>query len=274
MTESGDDKDLREFMNRDSDVSRRYRSLAIEEPPADIDRAVLAQARAAVKVSPPEVTRLPARRRTRWMVPFAVAATVLLSFAIFREAGVNTGVLLQEPEFPTNGSESLPARVERELPVATIRPEAVAPTEEVAKASAPGLAAAPPPPAQAAPPPPAPALAPAQDAAVARQASESREQAKVAGANPPAGPPVTATANAIRPTVPAARQVSADRTRGEVDVAKEVVAPQEALAPEAWLEEIRKLRAGGHAGEADAELARFLELNPEYFDRNPDVAKP
>ncbi len=91
---SSPDQDLEDFLAGRSDLSRRHRGT--EQPPAELDRAILAKARAAVEGVKPKVAPLPKRNRARWMVPFAVAATVTLSFAIFREAGVETGVVPQE----------------------------------------------------------------------------------------------------------------------------------------------------------------------------------
>ncbi|MDH5577304.1 MAG: hypothetical protein OEZ09_02515 [Betaproteobacteria bacterium] len=53
--------------DRDTRVSERYRALAREEPPPELDAAILAAAR---------------RRRARWAVPVSIAAVVVLAVGV------------------------------------------------------------------------------------------------------------------------------------------------------------------------------------------------
>ena len=71
MSSPSEEKDLEEYLSGGTEISRRYRALNREEPPAALDRAVLARAGG--------------RRRSRWAAPLALAATILVSFAILRE---------------------------------------------------------------------------------------------------------------------------------------------------------------------------------------------
>lgn len=69
-----DDRLLDEYLRGDSPLSRVYRETGKEEPPAHVDAAILAQARAAAT----------AHRggKPRWLMPLSLAATVLLSVGV------------------------------------------------------------------------------------------------------------------------------------------------------------------------------------------------
>jgi hypothetical protein len=45
-------------------------------------------------------------------------------------------------------------------------------------------------------------------------------------------------------------------------------------AAEDWLRDIRTLRESGQNEEADAALANFLKAYPDYFEKNPGIARP
>jgi hypothetical protein len=123
-------------------------------------------------------------------------------------------------------------------------------------------------------PPPAvsPATAPPQGAPAASPPSE-------AAASPPVPFPAQAPAPAL-PAVPSRETVEAlsrDRSvaerptrmeRGAVSAAAE----PKARTPEAWLEEIRRLRAQGRDAEAAMELAEFRKRHPDFV-LPPDFAK-
>ena len=289
MSSPGDDKDLEDFLNRRSDVSRRYRSsegiAANEEPPAELDRAVLAKARAAVS-APSNVRELPVRNRTRWMVPFALAATVLLSFAIFREAGIQPGVGLREADVPVSAPATLEAPVESDQAamdssgelaavIATAVPDLAAESARKTELSASNRAVV----AQESFASPAatrdavaaqPSAAPATpQSPVAQSPIAPEQEARAAGAeqeadaSPPSRPvlPVMRAANVLRSAAAPPPQVAKEQA-------------SEQRTPEVWLEDVRKLRANGQQAEADVELKLFLDANPDYFEKNPDIAKP
>lgn len=74
----------------DRDVSRAYRALGSEEPPAWLDTRIEAAARAAI------VERSPVPRRSlaaRWGVPFALAAVLVLSVSLVMVMRDQPGVL-------------------------------------------------------------------------------------------------------------------------------------------------------------------------------------
>jgi hypothetical protein len=68
------DRELENYLAGDSPLSRRYRAASRETPPPELDAAVLAAARAAVVHAP--------RRRGRWQLPLAAAATVVLGVSL------------------------------------------------------------------------------------------------------------------------------------------------------------------------------------------------
>src|SRR5690349_8841815 len=94
-----DERELDDYLRGSSDVSRRYRSIANEEPSAELDRAVLAQGRAAAE-SKSKVVRFSRRSAVRWFVPSAVAATVVLTFSIVHETGIAPNVAPRESTAP------------------------------------------------------------------------------------------------------------------------------------------------------------------------------
>jgi len=276
MSTPGDDRDLDDFLSGQSDLSRRYRSSrpagAREEPPSDLDRAILARARAAVAAPTDTVTPLPTRKRLQWAVPFALAASVLLTVAVFREAGkevgvngdVASGVLTEQSVAPASAPVEAAAVPE---PLEADRSEAIAVArEEVAQKAAELRATAP----VAAPSPPPVAMpVPSADVsgpAVATAANDSPAVAPGTAAPVPAAAPPASAVVAAR--APAAQRASAEAARTEAG-------PADAQrTPESWLEDVRRLRAAGQGAEADEELKRFLDANPDYFTRNPGVARP
>src|SRR6188472_768541 len=102
----------------DDKLSRRYRELAREEPPADLDAAILAAARRGVGAGP-------RARRSSWMVPTSIAAVLMLGI------GVSLRMQLEEPGVET----SVPSTSSAEYPVPSSAEPAPAPK---ADAPAPG----------------------------------------------------------------------------------------------------------------------------------------
>lgn len=115
MTErKKDDRLLDDYLRGDSPLSRAYRETGREEPPAHLDAAILAQAKAAVGAR---------RRKPRWFMPLSLAATVVLSVGVvllMSREGV-TPVPMETP-LPTPGAPALkptaPAVIEK-APIVT-----------------------------------------------------------------------------------------------------------------------------------------------------------
>lgn len=223
---------------RDEGLSRLYREADGAEPPAALDRAILAAARA--EVAPP-------RRRAwwqSWTVPMGVAATVVLTATL-------TLMVQQEQERPapeTPPAQSAPAAVPQE------------------KAKAADLAVKP-----AAPPPEAKQEAAPREAERPPVAAPASAAEAVAPAPPPfAGEPKVLQA----PPAPAMRQQAvpaADAVELRAKSAplrKEATGIAPAHTPEQWLEDIRRMKKQGKEKEADEALAEFRKIYPEY--RLPD----
>lgn len=68
-----DDRLLDEYLRGDSPLSRAYRETGREEPPAHLDAAILAQAKAMVGAR---------RSKPRWFMSLSLAATVVLSIGV------------------------------------------------------------------------------------------------------------------------------------------------------------------------------------------------
>jgi hypothetical protein len=232
----------------DPKLSRLYRGAASEGPPAAVDAAILAAAR--------RQTPKPQRRERpswlRWMAPASAMATLALGVSL---------ALLVERERP----EILDGAAMRESVPRPQRPPPAAPAEsaqpKAADSAAHGVAAKREAPATAAPAPaladtaPAPMPRMAEPAAPAAEAftAERRAKAAVSGA---AGASNTASDAAVRGPE-AAAPAAADR-----------LAPtrQQTLqrSPEAWLDEISRLRREGREKEASEQLAEFRKAHPAY----------
>lgn len=150
MTEP-DDKELQDYLHGDSKLSRAYREASHEQPPAHLDRRILAQARAAVRPG-----------WTRALAPVALAASVVL--------GVNLGWNLYRQE-PLSPEAVVP------LPSASAPPSAVEEKQ--------GSVAAP----ETAPPPAGSSQAPASPSVPAeRREAPATPEADDAGARSAVAP--------------------------------------------------------------------------------------
>ena len=149
---NGPDPEFDEFLKRRRPLFRRDVDDGLE-PPAELDRIVLRQAREAIEGDRPA----PVFRTPRWIAPFAIAATLVLGLAIVFKAGVP-----DVDRVPEVTIENIAQRVDYPAPPAETPTAPVAVTE-AAPADAPVVVdLAPAGPARdtvmAAPPPP-PALA-------------------------------------------------------------------------------------------------------------------
>ena len=80
---TGPDDEFEDFVNRRKPVFHRPED-EMFEPPAELDRVVLRQAREAIK--PPEPMRV--FSAPRWSMPIALAATLVLAFTVIFRAGM------------------------------------------------------------------------------------------------------------------------------------------------------------------------------------------
>jgi hypothetical protein len=249
-TEHDDDFELR--------LRRRERLVPqfdadLEGPDADVDRAVLARARTTLRQAPAAPPRH--YRAPRWMLPFALAATVLLSFTLVLQmdsadvvpphsADPAVGAAREADAAATVGNVTLqaplseapsPALTREQAPTAGPVPELktapVSATVEVLADAAPAAAPAEPPPAA----PPAPRALAAEPVAGSTVAAAQRRVERISDA--------------------AAAGESVDAVRA---------ASPDSLEPAAWLERIERLRTAGELAAARRELAAFRGRHPDF----------
>ncbi len=260
MTRFDEDRELDEFLARRSALHRRLAEPDHTEPPPELDRLVLNEAREAINVP----ANVPVYRAPRWALPVSLAATVVLALAIV----VNFG-RMQQGARPVASSVS-PA-VSAASPAAdatavTLPPAAplLPPDAQQLSKRAESFAAAPTPARVQRPGPP---LAASAEARVMLRPNEARIVAPAkretafgtaavesveAGAQPRArteltssSPLTTADAAIVTPTAPAAASEKAKHAD-----------------PRAWLREIERLRAVGRGADAERELAEFRKAFP------------
>jgi hypothetical protein len=130
----GPDEEFEDFLNRRKPVFHRPTD-EMFEPPAELDRVVLRQAREAIK--PPEPMRM--FSAPRWSMPIALAATLVIAFTIIFRAGMPPTKQAAKPEVMVqNAAEraEVPAAV-----AAPPRPELTASRNAAADVAQPVLAA-------------------------------------------------------------------------------------------------------------------------------------
>ena len=310
MSDPIDIKALDEYLKGGSDISQRYRELGREDVPPDLDRRVLAQARAAVAGGGA------ARSRSwlRWSAPVALAASVVLVVAVVIESPVQDETLAIQPA----GEESHEANYTEEYKLLEDR-QILVPEQP----SAPAPLAAP----AAAPPAASVSKAERKRADRAPVVEEVRVNAQAPREQSSASTPVavdSAAVDSAEPQLAAERPApamrtqttsarnEADRTAGledssakasaselqEVSVtgarqrrsAGRTAGPRNTISgaafekrpaadadaeqsdPAKWLEEIRELRRAGKSAEADAAWERFREAFPDFPVAQDDVA--
>lgn len=223
----------------DAAVDAAWRQAASEQPPAEVDAAILATARAAVKRDAKE--RLPAPPPRRWAnwQPLAAAAGVIgLSFLLVQ--------MLPRDQLarPPANQDAARAPVAESAPVTVVtEPSAgnVPPSRVEERASPPAA----PPPAAGRPsvqPPPAPVAAPTSDAASVL----SGERAATAGVAP--------------------------RAAMEAAAAKQSVAARPE-SPAAWASRIAALHDAGDLAAAETELRAFRAAHPDADDYLPEALR-
>jgi len=270
---------------RDERVTRAYRALGEETPPAALDAAILAASR---------------RRGARWQVPLASAAALVLAVAVAvvvdREAPKENVPVAAAPPAPAPvPSEARPVESEKQADQAAkpLAEERVAASREVPEAEADrrdDLAKSEPAPAsrsrvelsgrldtqsvvvgQAAPKDEPPPSAPAESRESAPQPLRLESQVSTVGvrgtdhellrergvASGGLGPQAV-------PAPPAPPAASAASGFGGAVAGKRTADDESVETPEQWLERIAKLREAGRAKEADDALAAFRKRYPDY----------
>ena len=229
---------------RDPQLSGLYRKVSQGEPPPALDAAILAAARAAAA---PQRTPRPWWRRLQ--APFALAATVVLAVVL---------TLSMERNPPPAGD--IPASKSDRAP-APAGEQAAPALPNAADAQSAGV--------------PAPKAAQRPPAAPDLQKPAASSPENVRSTSPPTAPGQPAANAAKSAPAQAAEAKSADwldnESRGAVaepaaalEAKRETAAPLPPPKPEAWIEEIRKLRRQGQPAEAERSLREFRAAYPDY----------
>lgn len=223
---AADDRELERYLQRSDALSRAYANLKTERPSPALDQAVLARARDALQGQPHARSLL----QRRWPALTALAATVLLSFAVVMR------LALEPDSQPRESASPLESRrvIESEIEAAT----------EHAPASVESL------------PQPAPP-----------QAAEHVDEVPKEGdatVRPVAPAPSRDTRDvADEPAAQFSRARSMPVPAVTVDGS---VSTESAKSPEVWLGEIEELRAAGMFEAAERELERFKAAYPGYLE--------
>ncbi|HEU4652565.1 MAG TPA: hypothetical protein VFS47_01180 [Steroidobacteraceae bacterium] len=275
-----DDKLLDDYLRGDTEVSRQYRELPSDDVPAELDNAVLDEARKSIE----ESARM--RRWRKWTAPFALAASTVLALSIlFRSGG--------EREMATTLSmQQVQPEPEAQPQIAASdadKSRDVSGSSEATSAAA-NVATEPAMEARVRTPAPSPARSVAPETARAESkalAKPLREKLEEAAPSPPAiaqtaamqsEPPARADSaldQAQEGTAPAIATPSALRSApAEAEFKKAAAEIDAADVAERWLRDIRKLRADGRIEDADQQWREFRKSFPQYFVSENDAARP
>jgi hypothetical protein len=82
------DDDFEAYLRRRARFDRRLKSLDRLEPPLELDRIIIGQARQAIQGAPP----VPLFRAPRWALPMGMAATILISLSVLLDLGVRDAI--------------------------------------------------------------------------------------------------------------------------------------------------------------------------------------
>jgi len=240
---------------RDEELSRIYRDAEGPRPAQRVDDNIIA---ASQRVAGARPRPAGVRFARRWGTPFALAATVVVTFTLTlmvfeRESSLDKmAPAATRADRPAKVLQAEPKRAgqpETESP-AVLRPIAPAPPVPQVAAQRDRVQQRPGESAAASKPPGTGQFAPAPEAP---RAPELRQQTPQAPAAAPAAGALSESAAALQGASVAALAAN----RPAVPEAKE-------RTPEKWLEDIRKLKTEGKAAEAERELAEFKKRHPEY----------
>jgi cytoskeletal protein RodZ len=223
----------------DPKLSRLYHEASTEGPPAALDAAILAAA--GKRVAKPQ-----RRQRSswlRWMAPATAIATLVLGVSIAllveREQPATTADTIINQTSPRPQSPQ-PARVTE-----SAKPKAAgsAAPEAAAKKGTPAATL----------PTQAPVPRPAAPAPSAAEALPAESRAKAATESNVAGDSANRGAGAAASAAPAAAGKLAPMRQQAIQ-----------RSPEAWLDEISRLKREGREKEAAEQLAEFRKAYPAY----------
>ena len=233
----------------DERIAQLYRDVAREEPPAHLDKAILAAARERTTVTRPREPRWRV-----WQLPFALAAVAVVTVSLvghMRDEGAERIGEVPEATVPARTAE---APLQQPSEHAELRAETAAPkaaesrqqatTGQVKKRIE----------------------VPAGGATSSRDAATTEQEV--------AAPPLAQSAP-VASSAPAAPAAPREETRGRAAVMRSaptappaaadsvpLVAELEREPPAVWIERMLRLRREGRVSEADALLAEFRKRFP------------
>jgi hypothetical protein len=76
------DKELNDYLNGNSDVSKAYRASNTEKPPAHLDDAILSAAQEAINISKDKQNSKQKFHKSPWVKPISIAAMITLSVSL------------------------------------------------------------------------------------------------------------------------------------------------------------------------------------------------
>jgi hypothetical protein len=236
----------------DPKLSQIYREASSEGPPAALDAAILAAARK--QVAKPQ--RRARSSWVRWMAPASALATLVVA--------VSLAFLVEREQPGTPDGTAI-----RAIPPRPQSPPAAAPESAKMKADSAAPAPAATPPAQVPVPLPAVVAPPAAEAFPAEsraKAAESRMSAPKAAESKTMRESNVAGDAALGAARTAAPAASAGAPTSPAAAGKLAPLRQQAIqrSPEAWLDEISRLKREGRDKEAAEQLAEFRKAYPAY----------
>ena len=271
-----DDEEFEDFLRRRKPTFRRAPDDVLEPPP-ELDRIVLRQAREAIEAERPQrVYRGPG-----WGAPLALAATLLLAFTIILQVGmpkkarvpeVTVQTVAQRLDYPAAAPAAATPRAA--APMADVPYANAARSEAVVDLAEPVAEKR-----EVAGPAPQERGAAMADASLTASAPAlvSQEEAdRYAPAPPPAPSPARARSSAgttqsgvvVEDTLTGSRNVITSvqppPTEAQRALAKASSSPEWRRDSKTWLAEIERLRAEGRSAEADAEMAEFKREHRAY----------
>jgi hypothetical protein len=274
---------------RDRRLEEAYRDASTETPSPELDARILAAAHRAVQARPEDAARRPGWV-ARYRVPLSVAATVVIAVTVSLlvedetrrapEADAPVSAPRSDAPWGSRATTAPPPPAAAPAPAdetRTITPPAAMPQRAPEAPAAPIRQLDVASPAASVPPQDAgrPLGAPAARESVERSAVPAADANVTAVPAPPRStgraiaPPQTAPAGA--PGIESRERAAEERpsrmsrdeatTDGGRAAVKAAASPR---SPEAWLEEIRRLRAEGRLADADEALAAFRRAYPDY----------
>jgi hypothetical protein len=243
---TGHDDDFDDFLARRRKLFRRPEDDVLE-PPHEVDRIVLRQAREAIE------SRHDQReiRGMAWGAPLALAASLLVAFTIILNVGltkkepvaeVTVEQVAQRRDYPPAPTVDVPMAG---APIRDVRSEATVGTPSVYDNSG------------------HPILADRQRGGLVSE-DESHRHAPAPPPPPAATPDRTAAADSAAAAGERVVVAPPPPSEAERAVARSSGTPSWRHDAGSWLAEIQRLRAEGKTAEADAELAEFKRQHRAY----------